>query len=316
MGHGAVDIIIEARKEGPFKSLWDFLRRVDLSVMNRAVVENLIKAGAFDEIEPNRALLIAALPDYIAAVQRLSTKGDQLSLFELMDNSGSEDAEPELPDVADFPVHERLECEKEVTGLYISGHPFDTYEEELSKFTNCFIADLPLWMGKVKPQVGGILLSVSEKTTKKGDAMGVMLLEDSESSIPLVAFPKTWDKIKDRALSGSVCVVEGKIDDRGQVIVDDLTPLDDLKGQEPRLVNVTLRVNMIPALNVKELARALRDCRGPSPVLLGLRDDRESCAVYLDSCRVMPSPDRVRECLTSVVPEEALEVSFGPMGQD
>ena len=317
MGHGAVESIIEARKEGPFKSLWDFLRRVDLSVMNRAVVENLIKAGAFDEIEPNRARLIAALPDYIAAVQRLSTKGDQLSLFELMDNSGSEDAEPELPDVADFPVHERLECEKEVTGLYISGHPFDTYEEELSKFTNCFIADLPLWMGKgVKPQVGGILLSVSEKTTKKGDAMGVMLLEDSESSIPLVAFPKTWDKIKDRALSGSVCVVEGKIDDRGQVIVDDLTPLDDLKGQEPRLVNVTLRVNMIPALNVKELARALRDCRGPSPVLLGLRDDRESCAVYLDSCRVMPSPDRVRECLTSVVPEEALEVSFGPMGQD
>ncbi|MCR5347922.1 MAG: DNA polymerase III subunit alpha [Fretibacterium sp.] len=316
MGHGAVEAIVEARKEGPFKSLWDFLRRVDLSVMNRAVVENLIKAGAFDEIEPNRARLIAALPDYIAAVQRLTTKGDQLSLFELMGNSEKDDMEPELPDVTDFPVHERLDNEKEVTGLYISGHPFDAYEEELSKFTNCLIADLPLWTGKIKPKVGGILISVSEKTTRKGDAMGVMLLEDSEVSVPMVAFPKTWARIRDKAMSGSVCVVEGRMDDREQLIVENLTLLDDLKDQEPCLVNVTLRVNLIPGLNVKELARALRDCRGPSPVLLGLRDDRDSCAVYLDGYRVMPSPGRVKECLAAVVPEEALEVSFGPMGQD
>ena len=313
MGHNAVQSIIEARREKPFSSLWDFLRRVDLSVMNRAVVENLVKAGAFDEIEPNRARLIAGLPDYIAAAQKLTAKGDQLSLFELMDDSEKDDMEPDLPDVADFPSHERLDYEKEVTGLYISGHPFDAYEKELSKFTNCLIADLPLWVGKVKPQVGGILLSVSEKTTKKGDAMGVMLLEDSESSIPLVAFPRTWTKIRDRAMSGSACVVEGRMDDRGQLIVENLSLLDDLKDQEPRLVNVALRMNLIPELNVKDFARALRDCRGPSPVLLGLRDDQDSCAVYLGDYRVTPSPERVRECLAAVVPEEALEVSFGPM---
>ncbi|MBR5116142.1 MAG: DNA translocase FtsK 4TM domain-containing protein, partial [Lachnospiraceae bacterium] len=73
--------------------------------------------------------------------------------------------EPDMPDVTDYPIHERLDYEKEVTGLYISGHPFDGYEAELSKFTNCLIADLPIWVGKVKPQVGGILISVNETTT-------------------------------------------------------------------------------------------------------------------------------------------------------
>ena len=316
MGHNAVGSIVAARKDGPFKSLWDFLCRVDLSVMNRAVVENLIKAGAFDEIEPNRARLIAALPDYIAAAQRIASQGDQISLFDLMDVSAKGEMEPELPDVTDYPAHERLDYEKEVTGLYISGHPFDGYETELAKFTNCLIADLPLWMGKgLKPQVGGILLSVTEKTTKKGDQMGVMLLEDSESSVSLVAFPRTWEKIRDRALSGIPCVAEGRMDDRGQLIVEDLKPLDDLKGESPRVVNVTLRVNLIPDFNVKDFAKALRDCRGSTPVLLGFRDDHDSCAMLLSGCRVDPVPERVQACLAGVLPAEAVSVAFGPMAQ-
>ena len=315
MGHGGVEAIVEARKDGPFRSLWDFLCRVDMSVMNRAVVENLIKAGAFDEITPDRARLIAGLSAYIPVVQRLASKGDQLSLFEAMGEGATEDREPPLPDVEEQSVIERLEQEKDVTGLYISGHPLDAHEEALSRATNCLIADLPLWAGKMKPRAGGLLVSVTEKTTKKGDAMGVMLLEGPESNVSMVAFPKVWAKIKERAVPGKACVVEGRMDDRGQLVVDEMTPLADLSDQGPNVVRVDLKMDLAPDMDVRALARALRDCRGPAPIMLGVRDGKDTCAIYLHDHRVDPSIERVRGCLDAVVPPDAFDVSFGPMGR-
>ena len=312
LGHNAVEAIISARKDGPFKSLWDFLRRVDLHLINRAVVENLIKAGAFDEILPNRARLAASVPDFIQAAQRLASGGDQLSLFEAGGDGAGGDSEPDMPDIEEYGLYEKLELEKEVTGLYISGHPFDSCAEQIANFANCSISELPFWRGRRPPRVGGILLSVTEKTTKKGDAMGVLLLEDSEASLSMVAFPKTWEKIRDRVQVGAVCVVEGKMDDREQLLIDRITPLTDLAEKEPRLVRIRLRVNLMPALDVKNFARALRECKGASPVLLELRDDRDACVISLNDFRVNPSDaGRIRECLSGVVPPEALDVVCG-----
>ena len=81
------------------------------------------------------------------------------------------------------------------------------------------------------------------------------------------------------------------------------------------MVNVTLRMNLIPSFDAKDFVRALRDCKGSSPVLLGFRDDRDACAVLLNDCRVAPSPERIMKHLAGVVPPEALSVSFGPLGQ-
>nr|MBQ6740531.1 DNA polymerase III subunit alpha [Synergistaceae bacterium] len=145
MGHGAVEAIVKARESGgKFKSLWDFVQRIDISELNRASIENLIKAGAFDEILNNRARLINALPGHIAAAQALNNASkEQLSLF------GEAEAEvisePEVPEIADYDDHTRLDYEKEVTGLYISGHPFDMYENKIFKFANCKINDLSAW---------------------------------------------------------------------------------------------------------------------------------------------------------------------------
>ena len=157
--------------------------------------------------------------------------------------------------------------------------------------------------------MGGLILSVSEKTTKKGDLMGVLLLEDSESSVSMVAFPRTWAKVKESARVGVPCVAEGKMDDREQLLLDKLTPLSDFSEQDPQIVRIRLRVNLVPQFDVKNFARALRGCRGASPILLELRDDHDACVLYLNDFRVdARSPERLHERLLEAVPAEALEV--------
>ena len=310
VGHGAVDTIVAARKEGKFQSLWDFVRRVDLHVLNRATIENLVKAGAFDEILPNRRRLVQVLPEFVQGAQRLEGGGGQLSLFDSAADDPADEAGPDIPEADDYVLHEKLEFEKEVTGLYISGHPFDGCEETIGRFTNCSIADLPHWQGRTAPRVGGILLSASEKTTKKGAVMGQLILEDSNSSIEMVAFPRVWETVKAQVQVGAPFVVEGRMGDREprNFIVERLTPLSE--AVDAGIVRIRLKVNLVPqALDVRDFARALRDCRGASPVLLEFQDDRDACVIYLNDFRVDPSvPGRLQSRLAEVVPLEALEV--------
>ncbi len=181
-GHTAVEAILAARNEGgPFASLWDFLCRVDLRVVNKSVVENLIRAGAFDSLNDNRRQLLEGLPDLVSAASKKCADGNQCSLFELLPEETDEGG-PDLPEVEDFSIHERLELEKDATGLYISGHPFEQHEAKVRSFSNCAIGDLKKWKGKKNPPlVGGMVLAVRERTTKNGDPMGIIELEDGES---------------------------------------------------------------------------------------------------------------------------------------
>ncbi|MBR6901515.1 MAG: DNA polymerase III subunit alpha, partial [Synergistaceae bacterium] len=197
VGHNTIEMIVNERKEnGRFKSLWDFIQRVDMSVINKSVFENLIKAGAFDELHNNRAQLIASLPLYLEGAQSLK-KTDQFTMFDMFNAENEASAEPEMPDVKEYDEHEKLNYEKEVTGLYISGHPYESYIEKIKQCTNCKIGELSQWRSEnIKPCAGGIITALTEKTTKKGDAMCVMNLEDDENSIGLVVFPKLWQELK------------------------------------------------------------------------------------------------------------------------
>ena len=138
VGDAAVANIIENRtKGGKFASLWDFLSRIDTRQVNRGVVENLIKSGAFDSLDPNRAKLLNALPQLTELAARKAQNTNQASLF------GDDEEDfftPEMEEVPDFSERQKLDLEKESMGLYISGHPFDQYEpsvEPLSTNTTC-----------------------------------------------------------------------------------------------------------------------------------------------------------------------------------
>lgn len=313
VGHNAVDAIVAARENGgPFTSLWNFLTRVDLHTVSKSATENLIQAGAFDAIEPNRARLVTALPDFVMTAQKQNSDEGQYSLFALMDDAPEDTGGPDMPEVEDFSVHERLEHEKEVMGIYISGHPFDRHEEKIRKYATCTISDLSCWKGSVPARVGGIILSVTDKITKSGNAMGLLTLEDSDGGIEMVSFPRDWENLKGQVRIGEPYIVEGTLGDREpkNLIVRSLTHLDAAVAGGAGMVRIRLRADMLPDnLDFRDFAVALRDCSGKSSVLLEFMDERESCVLLLSECRV-DGAGSIRERLAEVVPSGAFEVVY------
>ena len=292
-GHTAVDAILSAREaEGPFESLWDFLCRVDLRVVNKSVVENLIKAGAFDSLNENRRQLVEGLPDLISSASRKCMDDSQQSLFDLTEDVCGGDG-PALPEAEDFSPRERLEGEKEATGLYISGHPFEQHEAKIRSYSNCSISSLRLWRGRKNLLlVGGMILSVKERTTKKGDPMGIIELEDGEARVEAVCFPKVWAPLRGRLCPGQICFVTGFPEERAEtsVIARMVTPLeDDGTPETPPFFRFAVNAASMEKISVKELFRALKAFPGRSPVIFEIAGGSDSVTMLLQDVKVDPA---------------------------
>ncbi|MBQ6775242.1 MAG: DNA polymerase III subunit alpha [Synergistaceae bacterium] len=289
VGHNTVEMIINERiKGGVFKSLWDFIQRVDKSLINKSVIENLIRAGAFDELHNNRAQLIASLPLFLDAAQQVKHT-EQFTMFDAFQSDEAVESEPTMPNVPEYDEHEKLNYEKNVTGLYISGHPYEAYQDKLAAYTNCTIGDLSDWRSlKIKPCVGGIITSVTERTTKKKETMANISIEDAENSVDLVIFPQMWAELKGYVTKGQACTVEGRKDDRGQIIVDKLTSLDELDNS-PRYALISIDLKLNENLNMKEFVQKLRGYKGDAKVVLELKSDDETCRMCLNGLSVDPA---------------------------
>ena len=312
MGHNTIEMIVKERESnGNFASLWDFMKRVDMSLMNKTVFENLIKAGAFDGLKKSRATLLNALPKFLEAIQKVNAekKTSQLSFFDDVQEDEAITAEPDMPDVPEFDEHTRLDYEKQVTGLYMSGHPYESYQEKFSAFTNCTISDLKEWKStSVKPIAGGIAAALSAKKTKKGDTMCIVQLEDTEANIDVVFFPQKWDELKGIITPGTAFVVEGKIDDRGQLLPDKIIMADELdeRGQKYLTLSIT---GEIP--NVKDFVRVFNSCRGKERVILELKNDDDICRVCLG---VFADGEKLSSALSNVLPANSFAIFGGGGG--
>ena len=314
MGHNTVDMILSRRNSGGnFSSLWDFMTRVDMSLMNKSVFENLIKAGAFDELNSNRAMLLHALPKYLEAVQRVNAQRatNQLGLFSEEDYAEDEAvaAEPDMPQVADFDAHTKLDYERSVTGLYISGHPYEAYEEVLSPYTNCNIAHISAWdSDTIAPVTAGIIASLTPKTTKKGDVMCTLQLEDTEGSVEVILFPKTWEAMKSTITLGAACIIEGRTDDRGKIIPDKIILSAQIDGKTRRYVTVRVDSDAIRRISIKRLATALQSGHGLYRVILEITASDEVYRVLLS---VHADAEKLNDGLSRILPPEAFSVHIG-----
>ena len=261
VGHNAVEMIIKERTEnGRFLSLWDFLKRVDLSLLNKSVVENMIKAGAFDSIITNRARLINALQMYLDVIANINKHkaSNQLDLFAQSTETSVNDSEPALPECEEFDPLTRLNFERDVTGLYISGHPYDSSAEKIKPFTNCKISEISKWQSRdIMPCFGGMITALKERTTKKGDNMCSLQVDDSENSVEVVIFPSQWQTLKGSLNVGMPCVIEGNLDDRGQILAKNIfTDLESLKNKF-----ITLKVDTTDEQELKDLSVILFECK-------------------------------------------------------
>ena len=247
VGQGAVDAIIRERKHGAYRDIFDFCRRIDTSECNKRVVESLIKAGAFDGMGGNRPQLLAVFESAMDANSSLrkQTVDGQISLFDMAFGGAPLVQENHtLPNLPDYPLRQRLALEKEIAGVYITGHPLDDYRDVLGKlpFSTADLdgleerEDRGLSLDGQIVDMGGILTEVQGKATKKGAYMGFITLEDLTGQIECLVFPKVYERYQGMMAVDDLVVLHGRLSIREEeapkLLVEKLIPLEAWHPEE------------------------------------------------------------------------------------
>jgi DNA polymerase-3 subunit alpha len=292
VGGTAVLSILNARKSGgSFKSLWNFLTRVDLRTVNTGVVENLIKSGAFSAIEPNRRRLLAALPNLLGLASRGACEKNQRTLFD--DDEESGDA-PDMPDIPEYEPRELLRLEKESVGIYISGHPYDDYVSDEYRYATCALRDIAHWRSRESSVTTlGLLAGFKEKYTKKGAPMGILIMEDSESQAQVVCYPKQWPYVKPLLQDGSPYVVKGTIRNEGEpsIILDEIQPLPEVREKATGAVRIQIHSEGLPDDFYRSLRSELARFPGVAPVMLDLKTPDARALFRMRTVKVSMEPE-------------------------
>jgi DNA polymerase-3 subunit alpha len=236
VGGAAIDSIVKTREQdGPFPSLADFCARVDLRLVNRRVVESLIKAGAFDSLRGTRAGLLSGLDQAMEAGQRSQRDREegQASLFESL---GGPKAAPAAPArdagalVPEWPREELLAGEKEVLGFYLSGHPLDEYRDLTQHLKTISSAELAARPAAAQVRLLGLVTGLTENATKSGNRMAFATLELVDGSVPLTVFPEPYRACSVALRYHGPVLVRGRVDDsdKGRVVLaEEVKPLDE-----------------------------------------------------------------------------------------
>ncbi len=251
VGEGAVLSILAARRElGRLDSLYTLCEHADLRLVNKRVLESLVKAGALDSLVPNaaadakraRARLFAAIDralEHGGRHQRDKEKG-QNQLFGGPSDDGIVHAVP-LADAAPWAEAVQLAGEKEALGFYMSGHPLDRYAQELKTFGARRVAELTESMADVWS--AGIVSGLRPLKTKKGDRMAVFMLDDVAGSVEVVVFPETFGKCGTVIEADAMVLVRGKFekdDESARIVATELLPISSLQERTTREVVIHL----------------------------------------------------------------------------
>ena len=294
VGDAAVATILEQREKARFTTFWDFLSRIDTQKANKGVLENLIKSGAFDSIESNRAKLLKNLPDLLDKVGKKDENKNQSSLF------GDDEIveEPKLIDCPDFTERQKLDNERDSMGLYISGHPFDQYEAEAKRYATCPISALASWDSKARPVVAGLLTSLVEKFSKKtGDPYGVVVFEDQSATMEVMFFREKWTAAKPVLQKGEFYFVDGTVRaDRGVSLMGN-NVYTEYDYKEKLAPHVTLEIDAEGKNErfFEEIIRILGRHKGQSEVVLKLKNEDETTVAKLRRNFVKLDDDLVKE---------------------
>ncbi|PKO23686.1 MAG: hypothetical protein CVU38_02830 [Chloroflexi bacterium HGW-Chloroflexi-1] len=221
VGEGSVETILRGRRDRPFTSLADFADRVDLRQVNRRGLECLIKVGALDEFG-ERGRLLAAIDRILGASVKAHEDREigQMNLFGEIDASTDEDLLASLPDETKVSPKEALEWEKELVGVYVSSHPLQQMTVDLKHVITHSTMEITEELAKMPVVIGGMIADVRQITTKKGDPMAFVRLEDLQGALDVTVFPKLYQETRALWALDKIVVVRGRVDVRnGRVSV-------------------------------------------------------------------------------------------------
>jgi DNA polymerase III subunit alpha len=280
VGHNAIESIVAARKDvGSFTSIFQFCERVDLHLLNKRVIESLIKSGAMDSLGRRAQLMAVAdsAMEHAANAQKDAALG-QHGLFGVFqqDDELSNHEKP-LPNIPDWDEHERLAHEKEILGFFITGHPLEKYREKLLDFsalTTSEVASLKSSTGRDEILIGGMLRNIRVQKSKKGDLYAQGQLEDMNGSVDILCFADNYRRLADRLrlavpvlVKGGVRVEEGS---NSKLMIGDITPLEEAKPKLPNHLRIKVPLESISPDAIDELHALCQERKGEARVLFDL----------------------------------------------
>lgn len=312
VGVNVVDSIVNSRNhKGYFKSLMNFCNNIDLGTINKRAVESLIKAGAFDCFKVYRSQLLSVYERIIDGMssQKKKNVDGQISLFGTLEEQVESSLEISYPNIKEFDKKHILAMEKEMTGLYITGHPLDEYEKSLKYNTSIQIGkivsehkslsetsavdlDIDLDVNKSIREisdgdrviVGGIIREMSRKVTRNNTLMAFIKLEDLSGVIEGVVFPKTLERCNSIVQEDSIVIVKGRVtlkeDEQPKILCEEINPLENINtsklyirvadGEKAREVNKVLKI-------------ILEQFKGDTPVYLFAAKERKPFRLSRDT---------------------------------
>ena len=288
VGHNAIESIVLARKDvGAFKSIFQFCEKVDLRLLNKRVIESLIKSGAMDPLG-RRSQLMAVVDHAMEHAQK--TQHDaamgQHGLFGVFAQEEAAPVEKPLPNVPDWDEHQRLSAEKEILGFFITGHPLEKYSEKLLDFSALTTEDLGQMKsstGRDEVLVGGILKGVRTSKSKKGDLYAQGRLEDMMGSVDILCFSDSFKRLSGKLklevpvlVKGSVRVEEGS---NPKLLISDITPLEEAQPKLPRSLRIKIPLETSSAGTIDALYSLCAERKGEAKVLFDLERNGDFTAV-------------------------------------
>ncbi len=317
VGHNAIESVLAARGElggKAFGSLWEFCEKVDLRLMNKRVLESLIKAGAMDSFGP-RAAVWAALDGAIEQAQKAQKDRDsgQSGLFGIFDSdfvASPAAGVQALPKVPEWDEHQRLGNEKEVLGFFVSGHPLDKYREKLRNLkvvdtvTACEMKPEPQVFRRGGPpqeqneiSVAGVITGLKPgKSKRSGEMYATATLEDVVGKIELIAFPQSYEKLAEKLKIDVPVVVRGSLrgeeDAAPKLAVSSIQALEDVKVKLPEALRIKVPLHSPDEALLEKLVALFRASPGGGKLLLDFEEPGEFCAV-LEPARLHVAADRL-----------------------
>lgn len=314
VGNTVIQEIIRERQKEPFKNLLDFCQRVNLKICNRRVIESLIMAGAFDDLDMHRAQALANLDDILSMAEQAQGLRNSDQLFFFADELPTDYTWIEVPPYEPF---EQLKAEKETLGFYLSGHPLDPYRALASKYNARFLPELMTVEASRSVRTIGNVIKSRKIKTKKGEPMAFALVEDQGVELELVIFPRVYKRMPGRFEEGALLFIEGNLESKAnesekQLIVNraiELSALPAKRGVNQKeksvFIRLTPQAEKSPTF-LSELKRLLRAGSGSSPVYLHYESRKQT--ILLNSYRVQTTDKFIRQ-LKQLVGDEHVSLT-------
>ncbi len=313
-GESAIATILRVRAQAPFTDLFDFCRRVDKRIINRRVIEALVRAGAFDAIEGDRARLLASVGRALELAEQAERQASQVSLFG--DAEAAAGIAGVLIDAKPWDLRQQLTEEKTALGFCLSGHLFSIYARELTGFPRVSLAEIEPAEHRV--WLAGVVASARVQMTRRGRMM-VVVIDDGTAQVELTVFNELFERHRDKLKEDMLLVVQGKVQMDNfsgglRVTAEDLLDLASLRCRYASRLRIALN-GQADAQRLRELLSPYRAVgEGACPVHVHYENAKAACDVVLgDSWRVRPDGPLI-ECLAEWLAPENVQVVYAAAG--